>query len=101
VPAAIHLSPEAAASGAIARLRDGDIIRLDAESGTLEAKLEPRELLSREPVIAGVSSNDSGFGRELFAGMRRSVTSAEQGATSFGGSSTLRVPVAAGSTVEP
>jgi phosphogluconate dehydratase len=100
VPAAIHLSPEAAASGSIARLRDGDIIRLDAESGTLEAKLEPRELLSREPVIAGVSSNDSGFGRELFAGMRRSVTSAEQGATSLGGSSSLRGPVVAGATVE-
>ena len=84
VPAAIHLSPEAAAGGAIARLRDGDIVRLDAEAGRLEVQLEQRELLARAPAAVDLSGNATGFGREMFATFRRAVNGAEQGASSFG-----------------
>ena len=85
VPAAIHLSPEAAAGGLISRLRDGDMLRLDAESGSLEALLDARELNAREHRAAVPPGHDLGFGRELFANMRGSVSSAEQGAMTFGG----------------
>ncbi len=85
VPAAIHLSPEAASGGLIARLRDGDVLRLDAEAGHLEALLDVRELRAREHLIGVAPGHDLGFGRELFANMRSSVTSAEQGAMTFGG----------------
>ncbi len=95
VPAAIHLSPEAAAGGLIARLRDGDLLRLDAEAGRLEARLDTRELNSRAPSTGRVPDHDVGFGRELFANMRSAVTSAEQGATSFGGALYTRPLVAA------
>jgi phosphogluconate dehydratase len=84
VPAAIHLSPEAAAGGLIGRLRDGDLLRLDAEAGRLEALLDLRELESRPPSQAASAGHDAGFGRELFASLRAAVTSAEEGATSFG-----------------
>ncbi len=95
VPAAIHLSPEAAAGGLVSRLRDGDVLRLDAEAGRLEALLDVRELLAREQPAAVPSGHDLGFGRELFANMRGSVTSAEQGAMTFGGSLYTRSPVVA------
>jgi len=95
VPAAIHLSPEAAAGGLIARLRDGDILRLDAEAGRLEVRLDARELQSRAHPSGGVPGHDAGFGRELFASMRSAVTSAEAGATSFGGALYTQPPVAA------
>ena len=95
VPAAIHLSPEAAAGGLVSRLRDGDMLRLDAEAGRLEALLDVRELLAREPPVAVPSGHDLGFGRELFANMRGSVTSAEQGAMTFGGSLYTQSPVVA------
>ncbi len=85
VPAAIHLSPEAAAGGLISRLRDGDLLRLDAEAGRLEALLDVRELQARERPCGVPSGHDLGFGRELFTNMRGSVTSAEQGAMTFGG----------------
>src|SRR5690606_38359803 len=75
--AAIHLTPEAADGGPIARLRDGDLIRLDAEAGVLEAKVE--DLMAREP--ARRTSEAWGYGRELFGGFRRAVTSAEEGAS--------------------
>ena len=78
VPAAIHVSPEAAAGGPIARLRDGDILRLDAVAGTLIA-LVP-DLDSRPPVTADLSANEFGLGRELFAAFRRHVSAADQGA---------------------
>ncbi len=65
VPAAIHVSPEAAAGGPLARLRDGDIVRLDAVSGTLTV-LAP-DFDTRTPVSADLSGNEHGLGRELFA----------------------------------
>ncbi|MFN4287939.1 MAG: phosphogluconate dehydratase [Brevundimonas sp.] len=75
--AAIHLSPEALDGGPLARIRDGDIARLDAEAGVLE--LEVPDLMSREPVRAPRFS--PGLGRELFASMRSTVSAAEKGAS--------------------
>jgi phosphogluconate dehydratase len=86
VPAAIHVTPEALAGGPLARVRDGDLIRLDATAGTLEVLLSPadwaaREAAVRSPEQAEQSAQD--LGRELFAGMRRSVRSAEEGAVTW------------------
>jgi phosphogluconate dehydratase len=78
VPAAIHVAPEAAAGGPLAKLRDGDLVRLDAVVGTLTA-LVP-EFDSRPPVTADLSANEHGIGRELFAAFRRGVGSSDSGA---------------------
>ena len=86
VPAAIHVSPEAAAGGPLARLRDGDLVRLDADAGTLRALVDSAEWDAREVAqmpTALVEGNGVGMGRELFAGMRRNVTTAEEGACSW------------------
>jgi len=77
VPAAIHVSPEAASGGPLARLRDGDVIRLDATAGTLTV-LAP-DFDSRSPVTADLSANGFGIGRELFEAFRRNVGPAETG----------------------
>ena len=84
VPAAIHLCPEAIADGPIARIRDGDIIRLDTETDQLTVKVDPVSFAARAPAIPDVSSYAEGCGRELFASFRAAVTSADQGAASFG-----------------
>ncbi|MED5621356.1 phosphogluconate dehydratase [Ideonella sp. BN130291] len=86
VPAAIHVSPEALAGGALGKVRDGDVIRLDADAGTLNALVDPAEWAARE--VATLSPeraeiNNHGLGRELFAGMRRNVVTAEEGACSW------------------
>ncbi|MFZ5547222.1 MAG: phosphogluconate dehydratase [Pseudomonadota bacterium] len=86
VPAAIHVSPEALAGGPLAKVRDGDLIRLDAVAGTLtalvpEAEWSARELATRSDAMA--IEHDHGLGRELFAGMRRNVNSAEEGACTW------------------
>jgi phosphogluconate dehydratase len=83
VPAAIHLTPEALAGGAIARLRDGDPLRLDAERGELQVLLDEAELAAREIAPGPGSSNDYGTGRELFGFMRDRVGAAESGASVF------------------
>ena len=77
VPAAIHVSPEAAMGGPLARVQDGDIIRVDAVAGTLQV-LTPG-FGTRAPVVADLSANDFGTGRELFARLRAGATSAEDG----------------------
>jgi phosphogluconate dehydratase len=77
VPAAIHVAPEAASGGPLARLRDGDIVRLDATAGRLEV-LAP-DFESRTPVVADLSANEHGIGRELFAAFRRHVGPADEG----------------------
>src|SRR5690606_28442115 len=82
VPAAIHVSPEAAAGGPLARVRDGDTVRLDAESGTLEVLAA--DLEDRAPAEPTADSS-TGTGRELFAAFRASVGPAERGASVFGG----------------
>ena len=86
VPAAIHVSPEAAAGGPLARLRDGDVIRLDANTGTLQVLLPDAEWATREALPmpdALRRANGLGMGRELFANMRRNALCAEEGACSW------------------
>ncbi|MBR8741025.1 phosphogluconate dehydratase [Nocardiopsis sp. MG754419] len=80
VPAAIHVSPEAEAGGPLARVRDGDIVRLDAVRGTLEVLAD---LDGREDARPSVDSS-AGTGRELFAALRGAVGPAETGAGVFG-----------------
>ena len=77
VPAAIHVSPEAACGGPLAKLQDGDLIRLDAVAGTLEVKAD---LSTRVPAQPDLSANGFGIGRELFEPFRRNVGTAETGA---------------------
>ena len=86
IPAAIHLSPEASAGGAIAKIRDGDIIRLNAAVGTLNALVDEDTWAEREAVALSDAKrhhNSHGIGRELFGGMRRNVLSAEEGAITW------------------
>ncbi|PHV08664.1 phosphogluconate dehydratase [Janthinobacterium sp. BJB412] len=83
VPAAIHVSPEILAGGPLGLVRDGDIIRLDAATGTLEALVPSEVWHARSLATADLSPNNVGMGRELFAMFRHSVSAAEQGATSF------------------
>ncbi|MFC0710781.1 phosphogluconate dehydratase [Azorhizophilus paspali] len=82
VPAAIHVCPEAIDGGPLAKLRDGDLIRVDGRAGTLEVLVDAAKLAAREPARipqgAGV-----GCGRELFAFMRSAFSTAEQGASAF------------------
>ncbi|MBB5959938.1 phosphogluconate dehydratase [Saccharothrix tamanrassetensis] len=85
IPAAIQLTPEAAVGGPLARVRDGDVLRLDAETGTLEALVDPAELASRDLVDFPPDAQAwTGTGRELFAALRRSVGPADRGASVFG-----------------
>jgi phosphogluconate dehydratase len=93
VPAAIHVTPESIAGGPLARVRSGDLIRLDATAGTLEARVPAAEWAAREPAPADIAVHQHGCGRELFGNMRALASGAEQGAASFG--STLPAPVAA------
>lgn len=81
IPAAIHLTPEAVDGGAIARIRDGDMIRLDAIAGTLEVLVDAAEFAARPAVVADLSANEFGMGRELFAPLRRIAGPADQGAS--------------------
>ncbi|XRQ13506.1 phosphogluconate dehydratase [Actinomadura welshii] len=82
VPAAIHVSPEAAAGGPLARVRDGDVVRLDADGGSLEVLVPDEEFAAREPA-AGGAGQAWGTGRELFAAFRHAVGPAERGAGVF------------------
>ena len=86
VPAAIHVSPEALAGGALAKVITGDRIRLDAVAGTLDALVDAATWAARNTVHLSpeqADANGHGLGRELFAGMRKNVTGAEQGACSW------------------
>lgn len=82
IPSAIHLSPEAKTGGPIACIQDGDVIRLDAEAGTLTTTAD---LSSRVPIVADLSENETGIGRELFQPFRASVGAAAEGASIFFG----------------
>ena len=84
VPAAIHVSPEILAGGPLGLVRDGDIIRLDAFTGVLEALVPADVWHARSLVTADLSPNHIGMGRELFAMFRATVSAAEEGATTFG-----------------
>ena len=83
VPAAIHVSPEAAEGGPLARLRDGDVVRLDATRGTLQALVDGFE--DRVPVTPDLSANRAGLGRELFDVFRQNVAASTAGAGVFFG----------------
>ena len=86
VPAAIHVTPEALAGGPLARVHDGDLIRVDAVAGTLQALVDANIWAAREPATldpAQADVNGHDLGRELFAGMRRNVLSAEEGAVTW------------------
>ena len=84
VPAAIHMTPEASDGGAIAKIRDGDLIRLDANEGTLNFLGDEREFFSRTPATEDLRPQHHGMGRELFAGFRALVGTADNGASVFG-----------------
>ncbi len=83
VPAAIHVTPEALDGGAIARLRDGDVLRVDAVAGRLD--IVTKGVLERPAAAVDLSANAAGTGRELFELFRRSVSSADAGASVFQG----------------
>ena len=86
VPAAIHVSPEAAAGGPLAKVRDGDVIRVDALTGVLHVQVPDTEWATRAtdamPVVLR-QANAAGLGRELFSGMRRHALTAEEGALAW------------------
>jgi len=84
VPAAIHVTPEAADGGPIAKLRDGDIVRLDCDKGALEVLVDHEEFAERSLALQDLSFNEEGVGRELFASFRQLVGTADTGATIFG-----------------
>jgi phosphogluconate dehydratase len=83
VLAAIHLTPEAAEGGPIAKLRDGDRVRIDSNTGELTALVDAEEWEGREAVSADLSAMQYGVGRELFSVFRRTVSRADQGGTIF------------------
>ncbi|MBT9371898.1 phosphogluconate dehydratase [Rhizobium sp. CSW-27] len=83
VPAAIHVTPEASDGGPIAKIQNGDMIRLDAVNGTLEVLVDAAEFASRPLAEANLDVNEFGMGRELFAPFRRNVGPADQGASVF------------------
>ncbi|MEY8689129.1 MAG: phosphogluconate dehydratase [Leptothrix sp. (in: b-proteobacteria)] len=86
VPAAIHVSPEVLAGGPLGKVRTGDVVRLDAVAGTLDALVDPATWASRviedRPADLADDANH-GLGRELFGGMRRHVLTAEEGAITW------------------
>ena len=84
VPAAIHVSPEAVDAGPLGKVREGDLIRLDADAGTLDALVDADEWAARETAHADLSASHTGLGRELFALMRNAVGTADAGASVFG-----------------
>ena len=84
VPAAIHLTPEAVDGGPIAKIRDGDVIRLDADGGTLEVLADRAKFKARDTVTADLTRHHAGTGRELFTAFRAITGRADQGASIFG-----------------
>ncbi len=83
VLSALHVTPEAKEGGAIARLRDGDIITIDSVAGRLDVAVEAAELARRMPAVSNQPSAEDGLGRELFAGFRAEVGRADEGAGIF------------------
>ena len=86
VPAAIHVSPEAASGGPLAKVRDGDVIRLDGVAGTLQALVSEAEWAARSVDTMPaelMAANGVGMGRELFANLRRNALKAEEGACTW------------------
>ncbi len=83
IPAAIHVTPECLAGGPLARVRDGDMMRLDAETGVLEAEVPAPQWMTRTLVVPDLSHYHQGLGRALFGAFRANALGAEQGAITF------------------
>ncbi|MDD2877101.1 MAG: phosphogluconate dehydratase [Acidiphilium sp.] len=83
VPAAIHVTPECARGGALAKIRDGDMIRLDCTAGVLRVLADPVEFAARPLPEVDLSGNHHGVGRELFGAFRTAVAGADAGASVF------------------
>ncbi len=83
VPAAIHLTPEAYKGGLIGKVQDGDMIEIDTTSNSITLHVNEQELALRENADVELADSHQGMGRELFAGMRSTLTGAEQGACSL------------------
>jgi phosphogluconate dehydratase len=83
VPSAIHMSPEAMRGGLLSKIQDGDKIRFDVISGTVELLEDIHLVKQREFSHPDLSSNRHGFGRELFSTVRGAVSSAEEGGSIF------------------
>jgi phosphogluconate dehydratase len=83
VPFAIHLTPEAFCGGLLAKVQDGDIIRIDARNGTLELMVSNDELANREYADPDLKSHRYGIGRQIFAALRKDLLGAEEGASSI------------------
>lgn len=83
VPAAIHVSPEILAGGPLGLVRDGDMIRVDANTGVMEALVPADVWAQRKQATADLTSSHIGMGRELFAMFRNSISAAEEGAATF------------------
>jgi phosphogluconate dehydratase len=83
VPFAIHLTPEALCGGLLAKVRDNDMIRMDAKSGSLELLVDAETLAVREFADPDLKSHRYGFGRRIFASLRNDLLGAEEGATSI------------------
>ena len=74
------MTPEAAEGGALARIRNGDVIRLDAPAGRLEVLMPAADIAARAPMAPDLAANQYGMGRELFRMFRANAMSAEMGA---------------------
>ena len=83
VPAAIHVTPEAGDGGAIGKIRDGDVVRVDGVNGHLTVRVPAAEWDARAQASADLSADHVGVGRELFAPFRQAVSSADTGASIF------------------
>lgn len=83
IPAAIHVGPEAARGGALARVQDGDVIRLDAETGRLDIQVPEDEFKAREPAVYRPNIMGQGLGREMFAAFRDNAGRPESGGSLF------------------
>lgn len=83
VPAAIHVTPEAVDGGAIARIKDGDMVLVDGINGVLKVMVSDEELAARDVATRDMADAHWGMGREMFGGLRTVITGAEQGACSL------------------
>lgn len=83
VPSAIHVTPEAYSGGLLAKVQDGDIIRVNGKTGELTLLVDEQELASRQAYPIDLSAERGGCGRELFGALRSNLTGAEEGACSL------------------
>jgi phosphogluconate dehydratase len=83
VPAAIHVTPEAIKGGILAKVQTGDMLEINTQTGAMDILVSEQELAKREAKLPDVAKHQIGMGREMFAGMRSTLTGAEQGACSL------------------